>query len=276
MRLRSARAGALVAVLSAVLLGACGSPADPAGSPSPTASPTPSVSPTAPAPPPRPVRDACHRLSYEQAVAPVVSGTDVRCGDRHTSQTYAVGRLDLLQDGHLLAVDSPGVQAQVARACTDRLGAHVGGTAQDLRLSMVLPVWFTPSVDEAGLGANWYRCDVVVLARPGRLLPLPTSSRGLLDSSRFAMCGTAEPGHRGFARVPCGVGRHSWAAASSVDLPGDAYPSAARAAELMKGACRAAARSRAEDPLDLTWSEERPSRAQWAAGRRYGICWVPA
>jgi hypothetical protein len=44
----------------------------------------------------------------------------------------------------------------------------------------------------------------------------------------------------------------------------------------MGALCRDEARARSSDPLDLTWSEERPTRAQWGAGRRYGICWVPA
>jgi hypothetical protein len=32
----------------------------------------------------------------------------------------------------------------------------------------------------------------------------------------------------------------------------------------------------ADDPLDFTWSQESPTREQWDAGQRYGICWVPA
>ena len=56
-------------------------------------------------------------------------------------------------------------------------------------------------------------------------------------------------------------------------------PSPARAeavADRMEGPCGDAARARAGDPLDFTWSQESPSREQWAAGQRYGICWVPA
>jgi hypothetical protein len=141
---------------------------------------------------------------------------------------------------------------------------------------MVQAVWFTPTVAEAATGADWFRCDVVALATAGRLALLPRSSKGMVGSSdRFAMCGTASPDAASFARVPCSS-PHSWVAVSTVPLAGKAYPSVAAASDQMESACRSAARSRADDPLDFTWSEERPSRAQWDAGRRYGICWVPA
>jgi Septum formation len=273
-----------LAVLGLLLVTGCtsGDPDTPSSSePSATSSSSISPSPTSPSPtavvsPERPARDGCHRLTYDEAISPVVAGTDVPCRQRHTSQTFKIGRLDLVRDGHLLAVDSPDVQEEVARTCTSLLGAHVGGSAEDRRLSMVQAVWFTPSVEDAAAGADWFRCDVVVPASAGELLPLPRSSRGLVASSdRFAMCGTAEPGEASFERVPCGVGRHAWRAVATVDLPGSAYPTAAQAGSRMQSTCRAAARDRADDPLDLTWSEERPTEAQWRAGQRYGICWVP-
>ena len=37
-----------------------------------------------------------------------------------------------------------------------------------------------------------------------------------------------------------------------------------------------APKGRPDDPLDFTWSQESPTKEQWDAGRRYGICWVPA
>jgi hypothetical protein len=274
-----------LAVVGLVLVAGCTnggdreapSSSDPSSAaPSSTAPSPTSPSPTAVVSPERPAKGGCHRLTYDEAISPVVAGTDVPCRQRHTSQTYKIGRLDLVRDGHLLAVDSPDVQDEVARTCTSLLGAHVGGSVEGRRLSMAQAVWFTPSVEDAAAGADWFRCDVVVPASAGRLLPLPRSSRGLVASSdRFAMCGTAEPGAASFERVPCGVGRHTWRAVATVDLPGSSYPTAAQAGSRMRATCRAAARDRAEDPLDLTWSEERPTDSQWGAGQRYGICWVP-
>lgn len=266
-----------IALLVALLAG-CSDPAPPASSPSGSPSST-AASPSVPSPTvaavPRPVKNGCHRLSYAQAVSPVVGGTDVPCAKPHTSQTYKIGRLSLVSDGHLVAVDSPSVQEAVASSCTSLLGDHVGGSPEDLRLSMVQAVWFTPSVEEAAAGADWFRCDVVALATTGRLAPLPRSTAGLVGGSdRFAMCGTASPDAASFTRVPCSA-THTWVAVSSVTLTGQSYPSASAASEQMESACRAAARARAEDPLDFTWSEERPSRDQWDAGQHYGICWAP-
>ncbi|QIK77394.1 hypothetical protein G7071_11770 [Nocardioides piscis] len=261
-------------------------------SPSPTASPTPSDAPSsstappsaaadtptssAPAPPPRPARDGCHRLTLSQAVAPVVAGTDVPCRQKHTSETYKIGRLPLLVGGHLVAVDSPSVQSYVADTCRSTVGDHVGGSPEDLRLSMLQAVWFTPSVEEAALGADWFRCDVVALSGSGRLALLPRSTKGVLASSdRFAMCSTASPDSTTHKRVPCSA-RHSWTAIATVGLSGQSYPSARAASRQMDSACRSAARARAADPLDFSWSQERPSQEQWKAGQRYGICWAPA
>ncbi len=244
----------------------------PATTPSPTDSP--SASP-APSPGPRPVKNGCHRMSFAQAVAPVVSGKDLSCAKPHTSQTFKIGRLSLVSSGHLVAVDSPSVQSAVAASCRSLLGPHVGASPTQLRLSMVQTVWFTPSVADAAAGADWFRCDVVALARAGRLALLPRTSAGMAGSSdNFAMCGTASPAAASFERVPCSA-RHAWVAVSAVPLPGKTYPSVAAATAQMQSACRSAARSRADDPLDFTWSEERPSREQWDAGRRYGICWAP-
>lgn len=272
----------LLLVIVALLLAGCSDDATPAAStPSPTSSPTSAAEPSEDADADavavrRPVKNGCHRLSYAEAVAPVVGGTETSCRKKHTAQTYKIGRLDLVSGGHLVAVDSPSVQSGVAATCTSLLGEHVGGTPEDRRLSMVQAVWFTPSVEEAAAGADWFRCDVVALAGNGRLADLPRSSAGLVGSSdRFALCGTAPPDAASHRRVPCSA-PHSWVAASSVDLPGKAYPSAAAAGEQMESACRSAARARAADPLDFTWSEERPSQEQWDAGQRYGICWVPA
>ena len=267
-----------LALLVSTMLAGCTdpSPTSPSRTPSPTT--TSAVAPPSPSATavPRPAKNGCHLLSYAQAVAPVASGTDVSCRKRHTSQTYKIGRLPLVSEGHLMAVDSPSVQDAVASSCTSLLGAHVGGSPEDLRLSMVQAVWFTPSVEEAAAGADWFRCDVVALATTGRLAALPRSSEGLVGSSdRFAMCGTASPDAPSHRRVPCAA-KHTWVAVASVSLTGKTYPSASAASEQMESACRGAARDRADDPLDFTWSEERPTKEQWDAGQRYGICWAPA
>ena len=272
MRVLRALAGCLVV---AFLAAGCTAP-----SPTPTDddAPTRSSAPTetvAPDPGPRPEVGECHALTFRAAVAVVGRTAPVACRRRHTAETYFVGRLDLATAaGRIRRVDSRAAQRQARTTCTARLPRHLGLTPRELRLRMAQPVWFTPSARRAEAGADWFRCDVVVVAGPKRLLPLPRRTKGWGDAPAIAMCATAAPGTAGFTRVTCGA-RHSWVAVATVDLPGARLPRPPAVASRMEAPCRDAARARADDPLDFAWSQESPTREQWEAGRRYGICWVP-
>lgn len=272
---------ALVATLVAALLlagctGAPTEPADPsafAGSPSPTPSATPTVRPD---PGPTPKVGQCHALSFRQAVAVVGRTEPVACRTKHTAQTYFVGRLRLeTPAGNIRRVDSDAAQRQARDTCTSGLPRHLGVGPIELRLKMAQAVWFTPSPKHADAGADWFRCDVVAVAAPRQLLTLPRQTTGWGQAPAIAMCATAAPGTKAFRRVGCGA-KHAWLAVATVDLSGTKLPSPAAIADRMESTCREAARSRAADPLDFTWSQESPTREQWNAGQHYGICWVPA
>ena len=121
------------------------------------------------------------------------------CARRHTSMTFAVGPLDAVVDGHLLAVDSERVRDQVAQTCPERFAAFVGGTPEDRRLSMLRPVWFTPTVEESDAGASVVPLRRRRARRRRASSPRsPAGSQGVLDRAdgrdRYAMCGTAAPG----------------------------------------------------------------------------------
>lgn len=275
MTTRAARgAAALLALGLAVLLG-CVSGCT-GGEPTPA--PTSSAPPSRATPVPAPASGACHRLDYAQAVAPTTEDAPVPCDGEHTAETFLVGRLDTMAGGHLLAVDSQRVQAQVARTCPRRLGDFVGGSDEERRLSMLRAVWFTPSVEAAEAGADWFRCDVIAVAGAQKLAPLRRSLRGVLDTdagARWAMCGTARPGAATFTRVPCGQ-PHRWRALRTVDLGTEAYPGEPTAREAGQEVCRDAAREVAADALNFEWGYEWPTAEQWNAGQPYGICWAPA
>lgn len=266
------RALLAAALAGLVLLAGCTSDESPEPPEQSTPSPSAAVEPTPSQPVPK--VGECQTYGLKAAVAPVSAVKAKPCRGKHTAETFLVGRLDLVQGGHRLAVDSPAVQARPERRCADRLARHLRTTPRELRLTMAQAVWFTPSVDDATAGADWFRCDVVVVASPGRLMPLPRRTGGM-PLAQVAMCGTAEPGTKGFTRVVCSR-PHSWRAVATVDLPGEEAPTPGAAAERMDPACRDAARSRASDPLDFEWAQESPTRQQWDAGRRWGICWVPA
>ena len=254
------------------------------GGDEPSPSPTPSSTPSSAAPPPRatpapvPATRTCYALSYDEAVAPTSTASPVSCEREHTTLTYAVGRLDTLVDGHLLAVDSDRVQDQVASECPARFGAFVGGSVADRRLSMLRPVWFTPTVEESDAGASWFRCDVVALARDGELAPLAGPLAGVLGTTegreRYGMCGTASPGTREFSRVICSA-EHSWRAISVVPLAPGRYPGEQQVREAGQSPCQDAGAAVAPDTLDYEWGYEWPTAEQWEAGQTFGRCWAP-
>ena len=188
------------------------------------------------------------------------------------------GQLSLVADGHLLAIDSPTVRKQIADACPETPGAFVGGDSDEQRLSRFEVVWFSPSLEDADAGANWYRCDVVAPRSEGKLLPLPPKLKGVLDREgaldRFGTCGTAAPDAPGFSRVVCSE-KHKWRAVDTMALPSDKPYLAKDVTAAADSRCKDVASERANGSLKFTWSFEWPPRAQWNAGQRWGYCWVP-
>ena len=270
----------LVTAVAALVLAGCsgGDEPDPTPSPTSASSAEPSATPTAARPAPRPKDRACYSMSYAEAVAPTSTGDPVPCTREHTAMTFLVGTLDTVADGHLLAVDSEQVQAQVARTCPRRLVPFLGGTLEQRRLSMLRAVWFTPTVEASDEGADWFRCDVIALAADEELLTLTGRLAGVLDTeagrSRYGMCGTAEPGTDGFERVACSR-EHSWRALRTVPFQAGAYPGEERVSTAGEAPCEAAGRAVADDALSFQWGYEWPTGEQWESGQTYGICWAP-
>lgn len=257
------RVPALV-LAAALLLGGCTGDSDEPGS-APTGGteePTATASPT---PPPQPRDRSCYRIDHADALAPTAEVDSVPCTTRHTAMTYAVGDL------------GPGVDP--ARTCTRRFATFVGGTPEDRQLTMLRPVWFTPTEADLEAGASWYRCDAVALAGADRLAPLTGRLKGALGRERqrdtYAMCGTARPGTPGFERVACS-GRHSWRAVATVPFDAERYPGLAQVRTAGEEPCQDAGAAAAGGSLDYEWGYEWPTAEQWRAGQRYGICWAPA
>jgi hypothetical protein len=269
--MRRALTSALAALLLVLSAGCSGDETDPAAAPTPTPKPTATAVPA-------PAQGACYRLSFEAALAATSQAEEVACSEEHTAMTYVVGRLDRLVDGHLLAVDSDRVLDDIAATCPRRLVDLVGGTRDDVRLSMLRPVWFTPTLAQADEGASWYRCDVVAVAGQERLASLTGRLAGVLDRAegrdRWGMCGTDQPDSPDFERVLCSA-RHSWRAIRVVDLDPGRYPGAQVVRERGQGPCEDAGREVADDALNYQWGYEWPTREQWQAGQTYGRCWAP-
>lgn len=260
----------------ALLLGACtdGSSSDPPEA-APSVAPVERPSAT---PVPAPEDRACYRLAFEDALAPTTAARTTDCDGTHTSMTFAVGTLDTVVDGHLLAVDSERVMTQVAEACPARLADFVGGSLRDRRLSMLRAVWFTPTVEQSDAGADWFRCDVIAVAGQDALAPLTGRLSDVLSQpqgrERWAMCGTDDPDSPDFERVLCSQ-PHSWRAIEVVPFEDGRYPGVEAVRDAGQTPCEDAGRSVADDALNFQWGYEGPSKEQWAAGQTYGRCWAP-
>ncbi|GAA1543944.1 hypothetical protein GCM10009788_53030 [Nocardioides humi] len=268
---RAANAGAALLALTGLV--ACSGGGE-EKEPPPTA---PSTQAPAAAPDPGPTAGACYPLPYDAAVAPTSEVEAVDCEQPHTSVTFAIGTIDAFVDGHLLAVDSEKVQAQVSSACPTQLLSYVGGTLTDLRLSMIRSIWFTPTVEQSDAGATWYRCDAVLLDGASRLADLDGDLEGALAGegvpNKYAMCGTAAPDAEDFERVRCSA-KHSWRAIDVVAFEAVKYPGVKKVRAAGRTRCEDAAADVAEDPLTFQWGYEWPTKEQWAMGQKFGRCWT--
>ena len=170
------------------------------------------------------------------------------------------------------------MRAQIASECPRAFEVFVGGTPEVRRLSMLRPVWFTPSVKESDAGADWYRCDVVALAADEELAPLTGRLQGVLarplarEQLRHVRDRRAR--HR---RLPPGdlLGRALLARHRTVDVPGKRYPGVDAVREAGQDRCRDAGVEVADDALNYRWGYEWPTQQQWRAGQHWGFCWAP-
>ena len=277
---RRGTTGALVATLTATLLvSGCGSALKPAKvDPKAEASATATQSTPGPPPPPPKVGD-CYDLSYKDSLEGTNSADPVPCKEKHTSVTIFVGEFDPIIDGHLLAVDSDEVQAQIAKACPSKVSDWVGGSENALRLSRFKATWFSPTLGESDAGADWFRCDLVAKQGQKSFVRL-TRTKGALDDpaalDTYGTCSKTDPGNdsKKLVAVAC-AGPHSWQAISVIDLGKDVSYLGPPAQAAADEACKAQAQQRASDPLNLKWSFQWPSKEAFDAGQRYGLCWVP-
>jgi hypothetical protein len=232
-------------------------------------------------PPGAPPVGACYRLGFGEATRPTSDAAPVSCRGRHTAQTYFVGRLDTVVDGHLLAVDSKRAQRQLEHTCPNRLDDYVGGSEETRALSRLASVWFSPTLQQSDRGASWFRCDVVAVAGSSRLAPLlpPRLLRHVLDRpdslARVGLCGTAAPGSEDFSRVICSA-KHSWRAISTIDISGgSAYPGVGAVRDAGESTCRDEVQQRSDSADRFSYGWEWPTREQWRSGQRFGYCWAP-
>jgi hypothetical protein len=178
-----------------------------------------------------------------------------------------------------LPVDGDKVHRLESTVCPQRFAELVGGTREDRRLSLLRAVWFTPTVDQAGLGARWFQCVAIALRGDGSLAFLQVPVKDALENdaarTHYALCATDEPGTSDFEQRLCSL-PHSWQALRTVPFAPGPYPGEDKVKAAGQSPCQDAARAVASDPLDYQWSYAWPSKQQWQDGQTYGVCWAPA
>lgn len=259
---------ALLVCAILVIVSACGTATTPRSTPKPRPIPAP----------PAPAVGACRVLTFAAAAAASDSTAAVPCARPHTAITVTVGALVSKAQLKSLNINSPAVQQLLTVSCPKSVAAYVGGSSAIFDLSQIQAVSFVPTATQIAKGANWYRCDLVVLAGAHTLASFTGTMRHALAPphalDRWGTCGTAVPSSRSFKRVLCSA-HHSWRAVALVQIPrGAGYLSknTSRAASL---ACRKIAAKAAHGALKYAWSFQWPNAQEWRAGQRYGLCWLP-
>lgn len=268
------------ALLVALALPGC-SPSGPSTSPTTPTTPTVAADPTTPA---APIVGSCYQLTVDQLTQPTNDSPVASCAGDHTAQTIYVGQLDAIAEGHLLGVDSTKLQQQVKDQCPKAFNDYVGGNAERRDLSRLRVVWFSPTVEQADAGAEWFRCDVIAFGQGDDLATLTKqvprealrSDKGLAS---YGLCGTNAPGSADFVRVLCNL-PHAWKAVSTISLDtskdnSGAYPGAAKVSTQGEDTCKEDARAAQNYALKFQYGWEWPTADQWENGQHYGICWAP-
>jgi hypothetical protein len=206
----------------------------------------------------------------------------VRCGKRHTAQTFAVGRIPRDVIGQPSRPAPEAVAAYVTPRCERRFQRWVGGDRATRMLSRLHSVWFLPTDQDLALGARWYRCDAIAYVRADEPAGLPGSVEDALSQTgaldRFGVCSQGSPERSSSVLVMCGAKRHDWRAFSVISVRSsrrDAYPDRQGRTQARRE-CRNASRVELGYPLEWRFGWQPPSRRAWRAGTRHGLCWVPA
>lgn len=261
-------------VLAAIVLAAvaaCGGAGNPASTHSaqhPSATPSPAA----------PKAGDCRNLTYADALGSSDETPTIDCTQSHSAVTVAVG--PLVDPAHLQATDinDPSVQHELAVSCPKAVRAYAGGTDNTFDLSTIEALWFIPTPAEIAKGANWYRCDLVVLSGPNQLAAIPASMQNALANpsalNQWGTCGNTAPSDKAFQRQLCSA-PHSWRAVSIAQLPPTAIYLDQTATANAGNDCRKVATAAANGALKFTWSFEWPNEQAWQAGQRYGLCWLP-
>jgi hypothetical protein len=222
----------------------------------------------------------CRALSTRDIAAPGDDTPPVRCGRRHTAQTFSVDRIPRKVLADRSDPDAEAVAEYVTPRCERRFARWIGGDAETRTLSRLHTVWFLPTDREIRLGARWYRCDAIAYSEGAEPARLPRDVEQVLSTpgglTEFGVCSQGSPERPDSVRVMCGRRSHDWRAFAAQRLGGRDGPFPGRRARReARAECRDASRAELGFPLEWRFGWQPPSREAWRTGARHDLCWVP-
>jgi hypothetical protein len=290
------RGAATLAVV--LMVGGCGAAADlvesePTTEPSPTETsptePSPTEpSPTEPSPTPTQPVAAEPKVGECRRTNPFLSALGgslevrkpVPCRDTHNAQTYFVGLMNEAMQAAARRGNANGLRAEVAGICGRKLSEWLGGSGEDVALSVFDYIVGAPGPDEVGADARWFSCDAYAIrAMNGlKLIALPPDTRGILNSRQaddWTQCNRGGFGSGTSNIVVCTRG-HAYRAVAGVHLDSlDAkYPGSNNLDSRLESECSGRVRAYLNTSGSFNYGFTWPSRQQWNTGDRWGICYA--
>jgi hypothetical protein len=288
------RAAIALAVL--MMASACGSTTDLVESdPTDPTSPTASTSPTAPSPSPTtpsspsptPPATAEPKVGECRRTNPILGALGgslevrkpVPCGETHNAQTYFVGLMNDKAQAAARSGNASRLRSLVSGICSRQLADWLGGSGEDVALSVFDFIVGAPGPKEVGPGARWYSCDAYAIrAMNGlKLTGLPRTTQGVLSSARAGAWTQCNRGgfEDGTNIVVCSKA-HSYRAVAGVHL-GDLnarYPGSNSLETRLEDDCSSRVRAYLNTTAGFNYGVTWPSRRQWNTGDRWGICYA--
>ncbi|QNN53335.1 septum formation family protein [Nocardioides mesophilus] len=218
----------------------------------------------------------CRALGTDDIARAADESDPVDCADRHTAETFAVGRFPRSVAGD--EIDDAALGAHLFDGCRRKFQAFLGGDESVTMRSTVTWSWFRPSDAAWDAGARWWRCDVVGGGEQSvRLLDLPETAKGLLrgkpDDQWMACTDGAAVGDA--PTTPCSED-HTWRAVTTIVLgePADPYPGDDLVKARTRAFCSDSVGAWLGYPVDFDYGFSYFDRVEWDAGNRRSICWA--
>ena len=278
--LRRAAAALAVVALAAGCSGSATSSTGPSGSSVGTTTSSADTATSKPPPPPprAPVTGTCRRLDYSAISHYSNADATVRCTGPHTAYTFAVGMIPADVSVAGVSIGNKSIQDAASASCRDAFAGFIGGTPALRALSRLSVTYFLPDQRGFNRGAHWVRCDVVALKTFNQLAALPARLAGFLDKSgaldTYGVCSQGEPGAASSRLVMC-AGKHTYRALAALRLGAENAPYPGQAAAGPGGQKHCSAHiADTLGPSGYTFGWTYPTVSDWAAGQRFGYCWL--